>query len=99
MSIKNFDQITQLIKKHEFLFLPIGLVLKVALDKEAPEGFRKMNIEEGHEFKEELKKLLQTWSIVAFESGKIDGSGYGYKLHESYGSECGEMFIVSVAPI
>ena len=35
----------------------------------------------------------------AFETGKIDGSGYGYKVHDSYGSECGEMFIVSVAPI
>ncbi len=58
-----------------------------------------MLIQEGYEYKEQLKKLLQTWSIVAFETGKIDGSGYGYKVHDSYGSECGEMFIVSVAPI
>jgi hypothetical protein len=98
-NIKNYDQITQLLKNHEFCFLPIGLVLKVPLQNEAPEGFRKMLIQEGYEYKEQLKKLLQTWSIVAFETGKIDGSGYGYKVHDSYGSECGEMFIVSVAPI
>ena len=58
-----------------------------------------MTIQEGYEFQEQLKKLLTTWSIVAFETGKFDGSGYGYKFSENYGPECGEVFVVSVAPI
>jgi hypothetical protein len=45
-----------------------------------------MLIVEGYEFKEQLKQLLDQWSIVAFETGKIDGAGYGYKIHENYGS-------------
>jgi hypothetical protein len=38
--------------------------------------------------------MLTEWSIVAFDYGKIDGEGYGGKIHDSYGSECGEKLIV-----
>jgi hypothetical protein len=75
-----------LIIKDKFIILPIGLVVKVGLSEEPPQGFRKMLLSEGYKFKEQLKKLLDCWSIVAFETGKIDGEGYGYKLHESFGS-------------
>lgn len=36
------------------------------------------------------------WSIVAFRTGKIDGFGYGNGIHETYGKECGERFIVNM---
>jgi hypothetical protein len=71
--------------KHKFIILPIGLVVRVGFSKEPPKGFRKMLFSEGYEFKEQLKQLLEPWSIVAFETGKMDGSGYGYQLHESFG--------------
>lgn len=53
-----------------------------------------MTYQEGNTYKEQLKQMLGEWSIVAFDHGKIDGSGYGNLIHESYGSECGEKFIV-----
>jgi len=39
--------------------------------------------------------MLGTWSIVAFSGGKLDGPGYGCTIHNSYGNECGEKFIIS----
>ena len=39
--------------------------------------------------------MLGYHSIVAFEKGKIDGNGYGNKIHETFGSECGELFIIN----
>ena len=33
--------------------------------------------------------LLNTWSIVAFDKGKLDGPGYGGKIHSTYGPEVG----------
>ena len=41
------------------------------------------------ENKNKLLGMLDTWSIVAFDHGKVDGSGYGSKIHNSYGKECG----------
>ena len=32
--------------------------------------------------------------MVAFETGKLDGTGYGNKFSESYGDEVGEGFVV-----
>ena len=98
LSLQENGQLTEMIKKHEYIILPIGLVLKVKLKDQAPEGFRKMLIQEGYQFKEQLKQMLSEWSIVAFETGRIDGRGYGYKFLDSYGPECGEMFVASIAP-
>jgi hypothetical protein len=33
---------------------------------------------------------------VAFETGKLDGYGYGNKFSNSYGSECGETIIIKI---
>jgi hypothetical protein len=38
--------------------------------------------------------MLGEWSIVAFQNGKLDGKGYGYKYSPTYGQECGEGFIL-----
>ena len=55
---------------------------------------RRMTFDEGKQYKMELQRIMQTWSIVAFDYGKMDGRGYGSKMHEDYSSECGEGFIV-----
>lgn len=44
-----------------------------------------MRLEEGKEVKGQLNKLLGSWSIVAFETGKLDGTGHGNNFHEAYG--------------
>jgi len=31
---------------------------------------------------------------VAIEHGKIDGRGYGNKIHDGFGAECGEKLII-----
>jgi hypothetical protein len=59
-----------------------------------PAGWRIMTYEEGSCMKEELKSLLTQWSIVAFDHGELEGPGYGYKINPTYGSECGEKFII-----
>jgi hypothetical protein len=38
---------------------------------------------------------LDEWSIVAFRTGKLDGYGYGNCFNETYGPECGEVFIIN----
>ena len=40
--------------------------------------------------------MLDAWSIVALEHGKIDGSGYGGKIHNSYGNECGQKLLIKM---
>ena len=73
---------------------PLGLVMKVGLTEPILYGWRALRIDEGREIKDYLNQLLQNWSIVAFATGKIDGFGYGNKISETYGPECGELFIL-----
>ena len=40
-----------------------------------------MTLNEGTKLRTSLNKLLDEWSIVAFENGKLDGHGYGNKIH------------------
>lgn len=37
---------------------------------------------------------MESWSIVAFDYGALDGPGYGFNIKENYGEECGEGFII-----
>lgn len=67
----------------------MGLVVKTGLNSPFPAEFKKLTLDQAYEIKEHLNKILGTWSIVAFENGKIDGTGYGNKIHETYGNECG----------
>ena len=53
-------------------------------------------------FKSAIDQKLTSWSIVAFYGGKIDGPGYGGKIHDlsdpygSFGGACGEALYVKV---
>lgn len=74
--------------------LPIGQVMIVPLKDPVPFGWRVLTYQEGQTYKSQLATILDTWSIVAFDQGKLDGKGYGNSLSPSYGKECGERFIV-----
>lgn len=69
-------------------------VAVIDLKQKIPEGWRVMTYEEGQAMKYELYPLLDQWSIVAFDRGRLDGKGYGYRFMEQYGDECGELFII-----
>ena len=43
--------------------------------------------------------MVGYWGVVAFETGKLDGRGYGNKFSDVYGSEAGEVFIVEISPL
>ncbi|KAM3147363.1 hypothetical protein pb186bvf_000614 [Paramecium bursaria] len=76
------DNIPEILVRIQSLFQPI------------PHGWRKLTLAEGHQYKHFLITHLGEWSIVAFDKGKIDGSGYGHKISDTYGEECGEVFTV-----
>lgn len=59
-------------------------MVKCKLNCEIPAQWRKLTREEGQEVKNDLNKMLDQWSIVAFSNGKIDGAGYGNKIHTAY---------------
>lgn len=40
--------------------------------------------------------MLQEWSIVAFTTGRLDGFGYKNGFKETYGEQCGEVFIINM---
>ena len=58
-------------------------------DEKVSRGWRRLKITEGRRIKDYLNQLLEEWSIVAFETGKLDGFGYGNVFSETYGPECG----------
>ena len=66
----------------------------VPLKDQIPAGWRMLTYSEGQTYKSQLVTLLTEWSIVAFDHGKLDGHGYGNAFSDTYGSECGERFIV-----
>lgn len=51
-------------------------------------------MDEGKECLDKLKTILSEWSIVAFATGALAGSGYHYALKDTFGNECGEGFVV-----
>ena len=59
-----------------------------------PQGWRILTLEEGEMLKHQLAPLLSEWSVVKFDKGKMDGWGYGGQIHDTCGSEAGEMFII-----
>ena len=84
--INDFWHKTKQIVERKFVLLPIGLVIKVPLSNEIPEKFRPMKITEGRQYKKDLTSIMDYWSIVAFETGKIDGYGHGNRISNSYGT-------------
>ena len=69
----------------------------MSLNLVIPSGQRKLRINEGRKIKDYLNELLDNWSVVAFETGKLDGFGYGNKFMETYGPQAGELFIIKIA--
>jgi hypothetical protein len=72
----------------------LGLVKIVPRSLNPPPGWRALTFSEGQQLKSQLEQVLDEWSIVAFDHGKITGPGYGLTIEDSVGSECGEKFIV-----
>lgn len=72
----------------------VGQVTIIGRDQVIPEGWRVLTFEEGSQVKSQISQLLDEWGIVAFDRGKLDGFGYGNKLMEQAGPECGQIFIV-----
>ena len=73
---------------------PIGIVAILNFSAPMPPGWERLRYEEAQMFLNQLKEILDEWSIVAFAQGKMAGSGYHYKIDQSYGNECGEGFIL-----
>ena len=69
-------------------------IRRVSLYTPVPCGWRMLAIGEGQKWKCQLSQMLCPYSIVAFDVGKIDGSGYGNRISHHRGSECGEKFII-----
>lgn len=74
--------------------LPIGVVAILGFDQPFPYGWERLSYQEAEPYLQWLKQMLNEWSIVAFQQGKLDGAGYGYKYSPTYGPECGEGFIL-----
>lgn len=66
----------------------------IPLNNQVPSGWRALKFEEGKEIAKELHPLLEKWSIICFDKGRLSGEGYNYELQEEYGPEVGEKFIV-----
>jgi hypothetical protein len=56
----------------------LGVVKKISINDSASHGWRFLTMNEGKHILSDLKPLLGEWGIVAFEKGKVGGSGYGY---------------------
>ena len=53
-----------------------------------------MTLAEGKKYKSSLSKFIEEWSIIGFETGKLDGPGYGGNFSDTRGPECGEVAII-----
>ena len=63
--------------------------------EDIPPGWRILRMEEGKTIKPLLDSILGEWDIIAFESGALDGVGYGRKFrYDSH--ECGEKFVLKL---
>ncbi len=74
----------------------LGTVGKIGINDHVPQGWRLVRLDEGRQIAGELEQLVDEWGIVGFENGKLDGAGYGKKIGETRGSECGELFIIAL---
>ena len=48
-----------------------------------------MRKQDGVKILDQLKSITTDWSIIAFQMSALTGRGYGFKISESYGTECG----------
>lgn len=68
---------------------PLGVVAVLNFSQPFPQGWVRLSFPEAQGFIDQLKPLLDEWSIVAFQQGKMSGPGYNYEIQQTYGEECG----------
>ena len=78
------DNFRRFLDSHDHIDLPIGTVCVIKFTEPFPPMARRMTFDEGRQYRSELQQIMGAWSIVAFDYGKMDGPGYGCKLHEDY---------------
>jgi len=68
---------------------------KIGINEKIPNGWRVLQLEEAKYLKSEINSLMgnDSWFIVAFATGKLDGKGYGNNFSETCGDECGNIII------
>ena len=69
----------------------------IGFNDKIPKGWRLLELWEAKAMKQKVHDVCKShgaWYIVAFAQGKIDGVGYGNKIHDSYGKECGQRMII-----
>ena len=86
----------QVLSRCRHVDTPLGIVAILNFSQQFPPGWERLNYQEAqsHGIIQSLKQILEEWSIVAFQQGKMAGSGYGYEIQPTYGGECGEGFIL-----
>ena len=65
----------------------LGMACIISFGTAIPNDWRLMKLDEGKMVKESLNTLLDPYSIVAFETGKLDGIEYGNVFSDTYGPE------------
>ena len=67
--------------------IPLGIVAVLNFSQQFPQGWERLNYQEAQSrgIIQSLKQILEEWSIVAFQQGKMAGSGYGYEIQPTYG--------------
>jgi len=86
----------QVLSQCRFIDTPMGIVAILNFSKPFPQGWERLNYQEAQAngIVEMLKQILDEWSIVAFQQGKMAGPGYGYEIQPNYSEECGEGWIL-----
>ena len=72
----------QVLNECRHINTPLGVVAILNFSRQFPPGWERLNYQEaqGNGIIEGLKQILEEWSIVAFQQGKMAGSGYGYEI-------------------
>ena len=73
---------------------PIGIVAILSFSMPFPQGWERLSFQEAQGILHLIKPILEEWSIVAFQQGKIGGPGYNYDIQQTYSEECGEGWIL-----
>lgn len=94
MSYKESPEFKGYIQSHRWVNTQFGVVAKASFQEPFPPVAKKLTLQQGQQCLPQIKTLLDEWSIVAFESGKISGPGYHYVVDQTVGKECGEGFIL-----
>ena len=69
----------------------------IAMKDNIPDGWRNLELFEAKEMKSRVHNVCKyagDWYIVGISQGKIDGTGYGNKIHDTRGKECGVKIII-----